>query len=613
MSDTLYTLSTGSSSEIGRFVRRMILAALGLLICNVTWGVAELANKAPGFSKVCGPDMDKYCPDVPWISSFLRVCLEQHKLELSKECAALWIEGSSVAEKAFYEHRPNPKNHALALWTPKNAARVQFFRRGTGDHLTYELMTAYPADALVKEFNQWFTSNGWTIPEEPEKADWQTMTDPDERTGRIWERQRKDSRGQSVHVILAYWGTVEDETPRRLRASIHLAPVRSNPFYKEGAISQAAATEEDTRSTDQPHELDKELTLRSHHEKWLDHAETLMQHQQDIDMYHLKGCPNFKTHRILAQRHLARLEEYRSAITKERQWLRGNPATYNGTIMDDVRQLSRIEHIRSANNDLMTDDARIIDEQQAMLEEDAATEGIVGATSSANEIAMMPQTAAEMPKRQEISSIADMHGQSKSQGGQAMKQFTLHPGTIRMIDTYDGSVRVVKADETPELHRFVYLDEAGIEVSSASQALERVPIVEVQMTPTDEEGNLVPKDRAQLIRIKEFGAKQRLLRSTTMTPQKSQVQQLSAPEHKPHSQMQQTAADMSQKDAPINLGTAKEIARQFLKKKAPNLIISDDKTIEKSFGWVFYAIAKYPNQVPIPGPVPGAGPMIVDR
>jgi len=67
------------------------------------------------------------------------------------------------------------------------------------------------------------------------------------------------------------------------------------------------------------------------------------------------------------------------------------------------------------------------------------------------------------------------------------------------------------------------------------------------------------------------------------------------------------------KDAHMNLETARQVAEKFLEKKAHNLIISDDKTIEMSFGWVFYTIAKYPNQVPIPGPVSGAGPMIVDR
>lgn len=93
-----------------------------------------------------------------------------------------------------------------------------------------------------------------------------------------------------------------------------------------------------------------------------------------------------------------------------------------------------------------------------------------------------------------------------------------HPGEIKMIDEYDDSVEVQRASETPERHRFVYLDGRGIEVESPDESVERIPIVEVRMTPTDGEGNLVPRDRAKLIRIKEFGPEHRLLRTTTMTP-----------------------------------------------------------------------------------------------
>jgi hypothetical protein len=106
-----------------------------------------------------------------------------------------------------------------------------------------------------------------------------------------------------------------------------------------------------------------------------------------------------------------------------------------------------------------------------------------------------------------------------------MKQFAPHPGTIRMIDESDGSVRIVKAEEAPERRRFVYLDKDGGEIDSAEKAVERIPIIEVRMTPTDGKGNLVPKERAHQIRIKEFGPEGRLLRSTTMTPNKAPVRQ----------------------------------------------------------------------------------------
>lgn len=114
-----------------------------------------------------------------------------------------------------------------------------------------------------------------------------------------------------------------------------------------------------------------------------------------------------------------------------------------------------------------------------------------------------------------------MPPQSKSKGGQQMMQFAPHPGTIRMVEESDGSVRIVRAEDVPERRRFVYLDKNGREVDSAEEAVERIPIVEVRMTSTDGRGNLVPKDRAQLIRIKEFGPEGRLLRSTTMIPNNS--------------------------------------------------------------------------------------------
>ncbi len=106
-----------------------------------------------------------------------------------------------------------------------------------------------------------------------------------------------------------------------------------------------------------------------------------------------------------------------------------------------------------------------------------------------------------------------------------MKQFAPHPGAIRMIDESDGSVGMVKAEDAPERRRFVFLDKDGREVESLEEAVDRIPIVEVRMTPTDGKGNLVRKDRAQVIRIKEFGPEKRLMRSTTMTPNKRTVRQ----------------------------------------------------------------------------------------
>ena len=86
-----------------------------------------------------------------------------------------------------------------------------------------------------------------------------------------------------------------------------------------------------------------------------------------------------------------------------------------------------------------------------------------------------------------------------------------------MIDDDTRETRMVKADEVPLRRRFVYLDKTGKELDPADpNAAERIPIVEVRMTPTDGDGHIVPRTQAKLIRIKESGPDNRILRSTTM-------------------------------------------------------------------------------------------------
>lgn len=131
-----------------------------------------------------------------------------------------------------------------------------------------------------------------------------------------------------------------------------------------------------------------------------------------------------------------------------------------------------------------------------------------------------------MTRRQMIATLCGIglftasrtRGQSAADKGAKMKQFPPHPGKISMIDESDNSVRTVSSEDVPENHRFVYLDKDGKETSSVEDAAQRIPIVEVRMTPTDGNGKLVPKDHAQLIRIKEYGPEKRLLRTTTMKP-----------------------------------------------------------------------------------------------
>jgi hypothetical protein len=84
-----------------------------------------------------------------------------------------------------------------------------------------------------------------------------------------------------------------------------------------------------------------------------------------------------------------------------------------------------------------------------------------------------------------------------------------------MVDLSTGTAREVPFLEAPERQRFVYLKD-GVETSNVDVATERIPIVEVQMMPLDKLGNIVPKEKAALIRIKEFGPNKRPLRSSTL-------------------------------------------------------------------------------------------------
>jgi hypothetical protein len=97
-------------------------------------------------------------------------------------------------------------------------------------------------------------------------------------------------------------------------------------------------------------------------------------------------------------------------------------------------------------------------------------------------------------------------------------KFPPHPGKIKMVDLSTGTAKEVPFEEVSERSRFVYLDKTGAETSDPEKAVDRVPIVLVEMMPTDGKGNLVPRNEAQLIRIYEFGPDRRPLRSTTLVP-----------------------------------------------------------------------------------------------
>ncbi|MBC7568890.1 MAG: hypothetical protein H7319_04040 [Spirosoma sp.] len=98
-----------------------------------------------------------------------------------------------------------------------------------------------------------------------------------------------------------------------------------------------------------------------------------------------------------------------------------------------------------------------------------------------------------------------------------MESFAPHPGIIRMIDDDTKEIRNVKAEEKSVRRQFVYPDRDDHEVEATdTNAVKRIPIVEVCMTPTDGKGNIVPRKQAKKMEIIEYGPDHRFLRSTLM-------------------------------------------------------------------------------------------------
>lgn len=109
-----------------------------------------------------------------------------------------------------------------------------------------------------------------------------------------------------------------------------------------------------------------------------------------------------------------------------------------------------------------------------------------------------------------------LNGCSMERGTMTMTEQPAHPGEVRMIDVYDKSVRVVPASSLPIQQQFVLLDKDGVRTTDAKLATQYLPITLVRILRLDEKGELVPADRAVQMRIMEYGADERLLRSTTM-------------------------------------------------------------------------------------------------
>jgi len=107
-------------------------------------------------------------------------------------------------------------------------------------------------------------------------------------------------------------------------------------------------------------------------------------------------------------------------------------------------------------------------------------------------------------------------GAEQAQKGKKQSMIlTSHPGKIKFVDLFTNTSWDVPVEDIPDRNRFVYLKN-GTETANQDDATERVPIVEVEMLPLDKEGNLVSKDKATTIQIREFGPNRQPLRSSTM-------------------------------------------------------------------------------------------------
>ena len=86
---------------------------------------------------------------------------------------------------------------------------------------------------------------------------------------------------------------------------------------------------------------------------------------------------------------------------------------------------------------------------------------------------------------------------------------------IEFIDASTGESNFTPSEQLPPERRAVYLSQ-GVAVDRQEEADEIVPIVKVVMLPQDENGELVSKEKAQRIIIREYGEGERIVRETLM-------------------------------------------------------------------------------------------------
>ena len=89
-----------------------------------------------------------------------------------------------------------------------------------------------------------------------------------------------------------------------------------------------------------------------------------------------------------------------------------------------------------------------------------------------------------------------------------------HPGKVVLAEFPANTKREISVDDFPAEKRFVFLKN-GFEVAP-DKADEVVPVVKVDMIPLNDRDDMVPKDQATKVMIKEYGPEGRPLRMTIM-------------------------------------------------------------------------------------------------
>ncbi len=89
-----------------------------------------------------------------------------------------------------------------------------------------------------------------------------------------------------------------------------------------------------------------------------------------------------------------------------------------------------------------------------------------------------------------------------------------HPGKIIIKNLGDKSTRELGSGDVPISGKFVFYKD-GKEVLYPGEFDEAVPIVEVELIPTDQDGNIILPQSVSAFQTKEYGEGHKLLRSSS--------------------------------------------------------------------------------------------------